>query len=145
MLDASLRQLLRHPLLPGLLLLPALAAPLTASAEPLPQKQGECSRTTVKEVLYRLSSMDENGVYIPAAGSGSAISYTNGGYQVSYDIEPAIHRSREDDPIELCLEMIPDCSEAPQGDVRGRIYGARNLRTNESWSLPDSQHSCGGA
>ncbi|MFM7676433.1 MAG: hypothetical protein ACKO5F_12830 [Synechococcus sp.] len=125
--------------------LPAGLLPPAATAAPLPRTLGACSRTSVKEVLYRLSSPDENGVYIPVAGSGSAISYTNGGYQVSYDMVPAIHRSQEGDAVELCLEFIPDCREAPPGDVRGRIYRARNLRTGESWSLPDSQHSCGGA
>ncbi len=123
------------------LLLPA--AP--ASAAPLPQRVGACSRTTVKEILYRLGSTDANGVVIPVAGSGSAISYTNGGYQVSYDTVPAIHRSRPGDPVELCLTFVPDCRQAPRGDVRGRLYKARNLRTGGTWTLPDSQHSCGGA
>ncbi|MEB3263503.1 MAG: hypothetical protein VKJ66_03935 [Synechococcus sp.] len=134
------------PLLGVLLLaLPAVLRPAAATAAPLPRTLGACSRTSVKEVLYRLSSPDENGVYIPVAGSGSAISYTNGGYQVSYDMVPAIHRSQEGDAVELCLEFIPDCREAPPGDGRGRIYRARNLRTGDTWSLPDSQHSCGGA
>ncbi|WP_216901601.1 hypothetical protein [Synechococcus sp. CCY 9618] len=132
-------------LLPSLLTAGLLLAGLPTGAAPLPQKLDSCSRTRVKEISYRLGSTDENGVLIPMAGSGSAISYTNGGYQVSYDMEPAIHRSREGDPVELCLTFIPDCSEAHPGDVRGRQYRARNLRTGDSWTLPDSQHSCGGA
>ena len=128
-------------LLAAFLLPPALPA----AASPLPRRVGACSRTTVKEILYRLGSTDANGVVIPVPGSGSAIAYTNGGYQVSYDMVPAIHRSREGDSVELCLTSVPDCRQAPRGDLRGRIYRARNLRTSESWTLPDSQHSCGGA
>ncbi len=131
--------------LPALLMVSLLQLIPPTSAAPLPRKIGACSRTTVNEILYRLGSTDANGVVIPIAGSGSAISYTNGGYQVSYDTVPAIHRSREGDPVELCLTFVPDCREAPRGDVRGRIYRARNLRTGGTWTLPDSQHSCGGA
>jgi hypothetical protein len=116
-----------------------------ATAAPLPRRLGDCRQTFIKEIHYRLSAADANGVQIPIAGSGSAVSYTNGGYQVSYDMVPAIHSSREGDPVELCLSFVPDCRRAPRGDVRGRLYRARNLRTGGTWTLPDSQHSCGGA
>lgn len=131
--------------LPGLLLASLLLPIAPSSAEPLPRRLGECRRTFVKEILYRLGSTDAKGVVIPMEGSGSAISYTNGGYQVSYDTVPAIHRSRQGDPVELCITFIPDCREAPRGDVRGRMYRVRNLRDGDTWTLPDNQHSCGGA
>jgi hypothetical protein len=114
-------------------------------AAPLPQKIGSCSQSFVKEVSYRLSSSDSNGVLIPIPGSGSAISFTNGGYQVSYNNVPAIHTSRRDDPVRICLTYIPDCSHARAGDKRGRIYLTTNLRKGASWELPDSAHQCGGA
>ncbi len=124
----------------------ALLLPLApSSAAPLPSRLGDCRPTFIREIHYRLSAADANGVQIPIAGSGSAVRYTNGGYQVSYETVPAIHRSREGDPVELCLTFLPDCREAPRGDVRGRVYRARNLRTGGTWTLPDSQHSCGGA
>jgi hypothetical protein len=116
-----------------------------AVAAPLPRKIGSCTETFVKEINYRLSSVDANGVYVPIPGSGSSITFTNGGYQVSYDTVGAIHRSRPDDKVRVCLTFIPDCSHASPGDQRGRIYRTTNLRTGESWTLPDSQHSCGGA
>lgn len=119
--------------------------PAGAQGAPLPQRLGECRRSSVKEVLYRLSSTDANGVLIPIPGSGSAITFTNGGYQVSYDTVPAIHRSREGDVVQLCLSFIPDCRQAAKDDRRGRRYTTRNLRTGEFWTLPDSQHACGGA
>lgn len=128
------------------LLAAALLLPVApAAAAPLPRRLGACSPTFIREILYRLSAADANGVQIPIAGSGSAVSYTNGGYQVSYDMVPAIHSSREGDPVELCLSFVPDCSGAPRGDGRGRVYRGRNLRTGGTWTLPDSQHSCGGA
>jgi hypothetical protein len=33
----------------------------------------------------------------------------------------------------------------PKGDHRGKIYKATNLRTHGQWTLPDAEHSCGGA
>lgn len=111
---------------------------------PAPRRLGDCRPGFIREIHYWLRSTDANGVPIPIAGSGSAVSYSNGGYQVSYDTVPAIHRSREGNPVKLCLTFVPDCREAARGDVRGRFYRARNLRTGDTWTLPDSQLSCGG-
>ena len=104
-----------------------------ARAEELPTEIGACSETTIEDIGYRLGDPD----------SGSAISYANGGGQVSYDTIPEIHRSRIGDPVKLCLVSIPE--DCPPGDDRGKVYSATNLRTGESWEAPDSQHSCGGA
>ena len=82
-----------------------------------------------------------NGPFVP--GSGSAVRFANGAYQVSYDELEAVQHSRGGDKVFLCLIRIPrDC---PPGDNRGRIYTTTNLRTLDSWTLPDSEHSCGGA
>lgn len=110
-----------------------------AFAAPLPRKIGSCANTFVNEVGYRISG---GGGFLP---QGSSITFTNGGFQVEYDRVEAIHRSRPGDKVRVCLTFIPDCSDAPPGDQRGRIYKTTNLRTGESWTLPDSQHSCGGA
>jgi hypothetical protein len=104
-----------------------------AEAEALPTEVGQCSETTIEDIGYRLGDPD----------SGSAISYANGGVQVSYDTIPEIHRSRVGDTVKLCLVSLPE--DCPPGDDRGKIYSATNLRTGESWEAPDSQHSCGGA
>jgi hypothetical protein len=104
-----------------------------ARAEALPTEVGECSETTIEDIGYRLGDPD----------SGSAISYANGGGQVSYDTIPEIHRSRVGDEVKLCLVSVPE--DCPPGDDRGKVYSATNLRTGESWEAPDSQHSCGGA
>ena len=109
------------------------AALRQARAEELPTEIGACSETTIEDIGYRLGDPD----------SGSAISYANGGGQVSYDTIPEIHRSRVGDPVRLCLVSIPE--DCPPGDDRGKVYSATNLRTGESWEAPDSQHSCGGA
>jgi hypothetical protein len=105
-----------------------------ATAAPLPGRVGQCSVTSVKALETRLQGMPD---------SGSAISYENGGYQVSYDIIPAIQSSRRGDSVRLCLVFIP--KHCPPGDARGRIYEATNLRTGGTWKAPDSEHSCGGA
>jgi hypothetical protein len=112
----------------------ALMLTPAALAAPLPTRVGQCGETTIKEVSYRLEG---------APDSGSAVVFANGGYQVSYDRHAQITRSRRGDPVRMCLVEIP--RNCPRGDNRGRIYKTTNLRTGESWELPDSPHSCGGA
>jgi hypothetical protein len=114
-------------LLSALMVSPALA-------QRLPPKVGQCVTTSIKSVGSRLEN---------APGSGSAVEYANGGYGVSYDTVPGIERSRRGDPIRLCLKSLP--TDCPKGDNRGKEYRATNLRTHQSWTLPDSEHSCGGA
>ncbi len=111
----------------------ALGPPLAAAA-PLPRSVGQCSVTTVKQVESRLQGVPN---------SGSAISYDNGGYQVSYDIIPAMKASRPGDSVRLCLVSIP--RNCPPGDARGRVYRATNLRSGGTWTAADAEHSCGGA
>lgn len=110
------------------------AALQPARAEPLASRIGQCSNTTVARTGSRLQG-------VPS--SGSAVSYANGGVQVSYDLIRGIRASRPGDLVRLCLVSIP--RGCPPGDNRGRIYRATNLRTGASWTAPDSQHSCGGA
>ena len=116
-----------------------ILAPPVLAAE-LPARIGQCSRTTVKQVEERLMDGATNQ---PTPGSGSAIEFANGGYQVSYEQMPAVDRSRPGDPVTMCLVSVPrDC---PPGDDRGRMYKTTNLRTRGSWTLPDAEHQCGGA
>jgi hypothetical protein len=108
-------------------------------ADPLPTQIGQCSRSTISTIGTRLEG--EAGAPVP--DSGSAIGFANGGGQVSYETVLPIARSRLGDPVSICLVSIP--RGCPPGDNRGRIYQTTNLRTRQSWRLPDSQHSCGGA
>jgi uncharacterized protein len=102
----------------------------------LPGAVGKCARTTIDDIGARLM-----GDY--AFTSGSSVSFANGGYQVSYDSEPAILGSRLGDPVTVCLKRLPE--NCPPGDERGKEYETTNIRTGKSWTLPDSEHSCGGA
>jgi hypothetical protein len=106
----------------------------SANSVSLPMRVGECVETRVKTVENRLEN---------APGSGSAISFVNGSYQVSYDQVPAVDRSRPGDPVRMCLVSIP--TDCPPGDTRGRQYHTTNKRTGQSWTLPDAEHMCGGA
>jgi hypothetical protein len=108
-----------------------------------PQGVGDCVRTAVTNVGTRLEAPDEKGVMRAVPGSGSAISYANGIEGVSYDSVPGIDNSRVGDAIELCLASLP--RNCPPGDSRGKTYTARNIRTGATWSVPDSEHMCGGA
>lgn len=131
--------------LPMILISVGALLPLSSMAAPLPKQVGSCAETFINEIQYRLKSPDANGVFMGIPSSGSAITFTNGGYQVSYDKVPAIHRSQPEDKVRVCLIFIPNCSHARRGDIRGRVYETINLRTNERWGLPDSPHMCGGA
>ena len=111
-----------------------------ASAAPLPAAVGQCSETTIAKLGERL---EDGATGQPIPGSGSAVTFANRGYQVSYDEEPGIRHSRRGDPVRICLVKLPQ--NCPPGDHRGRIYTTTNLRTGASWTLPDSEHSCGGA
>jgi hypothetical protein len=105
-----------------------------------PTRPGTCAYTHVRIVTQRL----EDGVthrVIP--DSGSAVTMANGVHQVSYDQVGAVNRSRRGDPVWTCLMTLPQ--NCPPGDDRGKLYTTTNLRTEESWTLPDSAHGCGGA
>lgn len=120
----------------------AIALTLTSSAlaDGLPKRVGQCRLTRVKNVETRLVDGVTNQ---PVLGSGSAIEFTNGGYQVSYQQDETVDNSRSGDLVRMCLIWIP--KGCPRGDERGRIYRTTNLRTHGSWTLRDAEHMCGGA
>ena len=109
-----------------------------AAAAGLPTKVGQCVKTTIERIGSRFGD-DINA----NPDDGSAVAFANGGVQISYDKEPGLLHARAGDRVLMCLVELPqDC---PPGDNRGKIYTTTDLRTHESWTLPDSQHSCGGA
>jgi hypothetical protein len=117
-----------------------LFSPVIGNAQSLPAREGTCVRTQIAGVEQRLRD-GPNGPFI--TGSGSAVRFTNGGYQVAYAEIEAVQNSRTGDPVFICLIRIP--RGCPAGDARGRLYTTTNLRTLESWTMPDSEHECGGA
>jgi uncharacterized protein len=100
----------------------------------LPTREGACALTQIRLVGSRLEG---------APDSGSAVEETDGGYQVSYDVEPPIQASRPGDAALVCLVSVP--RHCPPHDDRGRVYAVANLRTLGAWSDPDAEHMCGGA
>ena len=117
------------------------AAAAGPAADVLPTKVGECTETTItalsdywgKKLSARKQEFDQ----------GVAIGFSNKGGQYSHESYPAVVQSKVGDKVKMCLISIP--SKCPPGDNRGRVYKTTNLRTNQSWSLPDDIHSCGGA
>jgi hypothetical protein len=103
-------------------------------------QEGACVGTKIAKLEHRLQN-GENGPMVP--GSGSAVAFANGGYQVSYEEVDAVHHARNGDRVLMCLISIPH--SCPPGDSRGRWYTTTDLRTMESWTMMDSEHSCGGA
>ncbi|RFB75612.1 hypothetical protein DYH55_22030 [Methylovirgula sp. 4M-Z18] len=110
------------------------AAVSPALAADVPTRVGQCVATQISELASRLEGVPD---------SGSAVTYANGIYGVSYEMEDQVQRARVGDPVKLCLVSIP--KKCPPGDDRGRKYRATDLRTHGSWTLPDAEHMCGGA
>jgi hypothetical protein len=121
----------------GLTLVPANG--FAASRGGMPHVPGTCSFTRIKQVTNRL----EDGAGHPVPDSGSAVILENGVYGVSYDTVPEVQHSRRGDRVLTCLVKLP--TNCPRGDDRGKLYTTTNLRTEESWTLPDAEHMCGGA
>jgi uncharacterized protein len=112
------------------------SAPDSAPGDTMPTEIGACTTSTIDEIGGRLEG-DGN------FDSGTAVGYANGGSQITYDKEWPIIRSRIGDAVRICLVSVPkDC---PPGYDRGKVYHTTNLRSGESWELPDSGHMCGGA
>jgi hypothetical protein len=112
------------------------------TAKTMPNHVGQCTITKIASISTRFGEelkppTDE------LDSSGTAISYANTGYQVSYSYIAAIAQSHIGDEVLLCLVSIP--KNCPAGDERGKIYSVTNLNTTASWLLPDAQHGCGGA
>ena len=117
-------------------------APTTSYAAPksaMPRVPGTCAFTRIKQVTTRL----EDGAGHSVPDSGSAVVLENGVYGVSYDDVPEVQHSRKGDRVLTCLVKLPH--NCPKGDERGKLYTTTNLRTEESWTLPDAEHYCGGA
>jgi hypothetical protein len=113
-----------------------LAAAGPALAEPIPTTVGQCAESTITLIGGRLEGDT-------TFETGTTVVFGNGLFQVSYDKVFEIIKSRVGDPARICLVELPqDC---PPGDDRGRVYTSTNERTGWSWTLADSQHSCGGA
>jgi hypothetical protein len=113
-------------------------AEVTAN-DPLPTEVLRCGGNTIAEIGPRLEG-DTN------FETGAHVWLKNGGVTVAYQEDPAlsaIRNSKVGDHVLVCLVFVP--KNCPAGDDRGKIYTITNLRTLESWTLPDSQHACGGA
>jgi hypothetical protein len=115
------------------------AAPSTGF---LPTVIGQCDGTTISKIGTRLM---DSSTGQDIAGTGVAINYADGGYQVTYayDDNSSVQDWSVGDQVNLCLVSIP--TDCPPGDNRGRVYQATNVRTGESWTAQDAEHSCGGA
>jgi uncharacterized protein len=127
--------------LPAWATVTAIAGDDTLPSSGLPRALGQCVTTTITRVMPRLDPghAPNNSDF----DSGTAVTFANRGYQVSYERQTALLGSQHGDHVVMCLIAVPH--HCPPGDARGRVYATMNLRSRESWSLPDSEHSCGGA
>lgn len=114
----------------------AAAAVPSARADELPTEVGACADSTITQTGGRLEGDD-------TFETGTFVQFDNGGSQISYDRVDGVVNSKIGDPVRICLVSIPE--GCPPGDDRGRVYSTTNLRTGDSWEMPDSGHMCGGA
>ena len=107
----------------------------------LPTTVGECADTTITSITDRFG--EDLTPSKKGSDKGTFIRFSNSGAQVSLVKERSIVRSQVFDKVNMCLVEIP--KGCPAEDIRGRVYKTTNLRTGESWSLPNDVKSCGGA
>lgn len=119
----------------------AISGGTAPDSEVLPRSPGQCVTTRVAEVHPRLGG--DGPVKSTDYDAGTGVEFDNGGHQVSYGREQALITSHPGDAVVMCLISIPQL--CPPGDDRGRSYLVTNTRTHQTWTLPDSQHMCGGA
>ncbi|WP_338664372.1 hypothetical protein VQH23_04230 [Pararoseomonas sp. SCSIO 73927] len=115
-----------------------MAAGAAPESDDPPARLAACTTTRVAGIGARLEG-EGPGEF----STGTSVVFANGLRQVSYSRENAVIASRPGDRVVMCLTVIPRA--CPPNDDRGRYYSVTNLRTRASWSLPDSQHLCGGA
>jgi hypothetical protein len=124
-----------------LLLGSLLLSSFSVEAKSLPTRIGECRETRITQITTRwggtLTYEQDH------SDSGSFVRFNNGGTQISFSKIEELVRSRVGDRVRMCLLSIPTL--CPPGDDRGRSYRTTNLRTGESWTLPDDTRVCGGA
>ncbi len=107
--------------------------------QPLPRGMADCAITHIAELTTRFGDPLEGA----DSGAGVALHFTNDGWEISYDMVDALYDAKVGDPVIVCLAWVPrDC---PKDDTRGRVYYSLDARTGRAWSMPDSQHNCGGA
>jgi uncharacterized protein len=115
------------------------AEEVSAAEGPMPLQVGDCARTTIKALTDRFGAPLEGA----DATSGSAVEFTNGGSQVSYDREEGLGLSEVEDEVTTCLvSRVRDC---PKDDDRGHTYVTFNESKHVFWVLTDTIHICGGA
>ncbi len=107
----------------------------------LPSTVGECADTTITSITDRFGA--DLTPSRKGSEKGAFVRFSNSGVQVSMVKERAIVRSQVFDKVNMCLVETP--KGCPAGDIRGRLYKTTNLRTGESWSLPNDIKSCSGA
>jgi hypothetical protein len=114
-------------------------APTAAIAgdAPLPRKVGACATTTIASIGTRF------GAGRPSNSEGTSFELKNMASGVSDGYVADIAESRVGDPVRTCVVSLPE--GCPPNDDRGWVYKTTNLRTHRSWTLQDSNHSCGGA
>ncbi len=118
-----------------------LITSFSAEAKSLPTRIGECRETRIVQITTRFGgplTYDKDDL-----DSGSFVRFSNGGTQMSFSKIEELIRSRVRDRVRMCLVSIPKL--CPPRDDRGRSYTTTNLRTGESWTLPDDTRVCGGA
>ena len=82
---------------------------------------GQCEATRIGFIGPRLTPVEGE------QPDGASVGYADGVWQVSYEREPEVLKSRVDDPVRVCLVSKP--RNCPPGDDRGRVYSVQNLRT----------------
>ncbi len=112
-----------------------LVAPAAAQYHDEPRMAvGQCVKSKVSAISSRLENEPSSGSYVTLA---------NGIVSMSYEVDPQAQKARIGDTVFACLVHVPD--GCPRRDNRGKVYTVTDFRTGGSWTMPNDEHSCGGA
>ena len=99
----------------------------------------QCSDTTVKQVSSRLVDPSTG----PMWESGASVSFANGVVLTAYNTPTVVRNERTGDKVQVCLVAVPKV--CPPGDDRGKEYSVYDYQQKASYTMANSEHTCGGA
>lgn len=114
------------------------ATPALAQVKDLNLNEGKCESTLISKVGHRIEGNSEF-----SRTSGSAVTFANGAFLVSYSESAVVRGSKVGDPVLLCT--VSTQQGCPAGRPPSKTIVMVNLKTSRFWKADTSSHSCDGA
>lgn len=124
---------------PSLLIIAALSAtPSIAQVKDIDLTEGTCVSTKISKIGHRLEGNDDF-----SRQSGSAVTFANGVFLVSYNESKVVRAANVGDSVLLCPVATQQGCRATSAPTRTVLMMHR--KTSNFWKAYTSSHSCDGA